>query len=229
MVKKLDKLQQTLAYQFSDPALARLALTHRSASASHNERLEFLGDSLLGFIIAEILHRENADASEGELSRMRASLVSKPALAAVARKLGIGEFLQLGSGELNSGGSERDSILADTVEALIAAIYLDGGMKPCRAFVISMHESKLSAGVKKGKLKDAKTRLQEYLQARGRALPKYEVVDISGAAHEQVFHVSCSLGSMGIDAMGSGPSKREAQQQAAMNILESIEATENKA
>ncbi len=140
MVKKLDKLQQTLAYQFSDPALARLALTHRSASASHNERLEFLGDSLLGFIIAEILHEQNADASEGELSRMRASLVSKPALAAVARKLGIGEFLRLGSGEMNSGGSDRDSILADTVEALIAAIYLDGGMKPCKAFVISMHE-----------------------------------------------------------------------------------------
>mgnify|MGYP003672521241 CR=1 FL=1 len=226
MVKKLEKLQQTLAYQFLDPALAQLALTHRSASASHNERLEFLGDSLLGFIIAEVLHEKYVDATEGELSRMRASLVSKPALAAVARRLGMGAFLQLGSGELSSGGSDRDSILADSVEALIAAIYLDGGMKPCKAFVISMHQNKLSADVKKAKRKDAKTRLQEFLQAHGRALPEYKVVDISGAAHEQIFHVSCSLESMDIDAEGSGSSKREAQQQAAEKILESIEATE---
>ncbi len=229
MVKKLDKLQQTLAYQFSDPALARLALTHRSASASHNERLEFLGDSLLGFIIAEMLHATHTDASEGELTIMRASLVSKPALAAVARRLGIGELLQLGSGELNSGGRDRDSILSDAIEALIAAIYLDGGMKPCKTFVVSMHETKLATGVKKAKQKDAKTRLQEYLQARGRVLPEYEVVEISGAAHEQIFHVSCKLVSMGIDAEGSGPSKREAQQQAAQKILESIEATDKSA
>lgn len=226
MVKKLEKLQQTLAYQFTDSDLARLALTHRSASASHNERLEFLGDSLLGFIVAEMLHEKNPDATEGELSRMRASLVSKPALAGVARRLGIGELLQLGSGESNSGGKDRDSILADSVEALIAAIYLDGGMEPCKAFVISMHEKKLSAGTKKAKQKDAKTRLQEYLQARGRALPEYEVVDICGAAHEQVFHVSCSLKSMGVYAEGSGTSKREAQQQAAEKTLESIEATQ---
>ncbi|MEX0962549.1 MAG: ribonuclease III [Pseudohongiellaceae bacterium] len=229
MVKKLDKLQQTLAYQFSDPDLARLALTHRSASSPHNERLEFLGDSLLGFIIAQILFERHPQATEGELSRMRASLVSKPALAAVARKLGLGEFLQLGSGESASGGADRDSILADSVEALIAAIYLDGGIKPCKAFVTGMNGSKLSSGVAAAKRKDAKTRLQEILQAQGKALPEYSVVTISGAAHEQVFHVSCQLESMGINAEGSGASKRLAQQEAAKKILDSIEVTENQA
>lgn len=225
MVKKLANLQESLSYKFSDPNLAQLALTHRSANASHNERLEFLGDSLLGFITAELLFENNPDATEGELSRMRASLVNKSALAAVARKLNLGEFLLLGSGEKNSGGSDRDSILADAVEALIAAIYLDGGMKPCKAFVVEMSGNKLAKGVAAAKRKDAKTRLQELLQARGESLPNYEVVEIAGAAHEQVFHVSCSLDSMRIDAVGTGPSKRLAEQQAAQKILDSIEAT----
>lgn len=227
MVKHLKSLQASLAYQFSDPELAQLALTHRSANASHNERLEFLGDSLLGFITAELLFENNPEATEGELSRMRASLVSKPALAAVARKLGLGEFLLLGSGEKNSGGSDRDSILADAVEALIAAIYLDGGMEPCKAFVAEISGSKLAKGVAAAKRKDAKTRLQELVQARGESLPNYEVVEISGAAHEQVFHVSCQLESMRVDAEGSGPSKRLAEQQAAKNVLDSIEAMKN--
>lgn len=229
MVKKLEKLQQRLGYEFSNPELARLALTHRSSNATHNERLEFLGDSLLGFVVAEMLHNEHRDATEGELSRMRASLVSKPALASVARRLDLGPHLLLSSGELNSGGADRDSILADAVEALIAAIYLDGGMTPCRAFVISMNKSKLSRGVKKAKQKDAKTRLQEFSQARGWALPKYKVLTTTGAAHEQVFHVSCSLEAMGIDAEGAGSSKREAQQQAAEKILQTIEATGDEA
>lgn len=224
MVKKLDTLEQTLAYQFSNPELAKLALTHRSANAEHNERLEFLGDSLLGFIVADLLFELNPGASEGELSRMRSSLVNKTALAAIARKLELGKFLQLGTGERNSGGKDRDSILADTVEALIAAIYLDGGMAPCKVFVIAINGSKLATKSGVTKQKDAKTRLQELLQAQGRKLPDYEVVEVAGAAHEQVFHVSCKLESLNIQAQGSGSSKREAEQAAAEKILDSIEA-----
>ena len=229
MVNKLENLQQSLAYQFSNPELAQLALTHRSANAAHNERLEFLGDSLLGFIVAQTLFTLNPQASEGELSRMRSALVNKNALAAAARNLGIGEYLQLGTGEANSGGRDRDSILADTVEALIAAIYLDGGIDACTTFVNRISESKLAGEAAATEQKDAKTRLQEFLQAQGKNLPKYEVVEISGAAHEQVFHISCRLESLGTEATGSGSSKREAEQQAAKNILDAIEATTRKA
>lgn len=224
MPNKIEHLQQSLAYQFSNPGLAQLALTHRSANAVHNERLEFLGDSLLGFIVAETLYTLNPQASEGELSRMRSALVNKHALATAARKLGIGEYLQLGTGEAKSGGRDRDSILADTIEALIAAIYLDGGIDACAEFVKKICESKLRIDAVATEQKDAKTRLQEFLQAQGKSLPKYEVVDISGAAHEQVFHVSCSLSSQGAEAKGSGSSKREAEQQAAMKLLDAIEA-----
>ena len=229
MVNKLENLQQSLAYQFSNPELAQLALTHRSANAAHNERLEFLGDSLLGFIVAQTLYTLYPQASEGELSRMRSALVNKNALAAAARSLGIGEYLQLGTGEANSGGSDRDSILADTVEALIAAIYLDGGIDACTTFVKKISESKLAGEAAATEQKDAKTRLQEFLQALGKNLPKYEVMEISGAAHEQVFHISCRLESLGTEAMGSGSSKREAEQQAAKKILDAIEATTKKA
>ena len=229
MVNKLANLQQSLAYQFSNPELAQLALTHRSANAAHNERLEFLGDSLLGFIVAETLFTLNPQASEGELSRMRSALVNKNALACAARNLGIGDYLQLGTGEANSGGSDRDSILADTVEALIAAIYLDGGLGACTTFVKKISESKLAIDAAATEQKDAKTRLQEFLQAQGKSLPEYQVVEISGPAHEQLFHISCSLKSLGTEATGSGSSKREAEQAAAKKILEAIEATTNQA
>jgi len=229
MVKNLENLQQFLAYQFSNPDLAQLALTHRSANTVHNERLEFLGDALLGFIVAETLFTLNPQATEGELSRMRSALVNKNALAAAARSLGIGEYLQLGTGEAKSGGSDRDSILADAVEALIAAIYLDGGIDACTIFVKKISESKLAIDAATTERKDAKTRLQEFLQAQGKNLPNYEVVEITGAAHEQVFHVSCRLESFGTESAGSGTSKREAEQQAATKILDAIEATTNKA
>ena len=212
MANKLENLQKSLAYQFSNPELAQLALTHRSANAEHNERLEFLGDALLGFIVAETLFTLNPQATEGELSRMRSALVNKSALAAAARSLGIGEY-----------------ILADTVEALIAAIYLDGGIGACTTFVKKISERKLAIDTATTERKDAKTRLQEFLQAQGKSLPKYEVVEITGAAHEQVFHVSCRLESFGTESAGSGTSKREAEQQAAMKILDTIEATKNKA
>jgi len=227
MVNKLESLQQSLAYQFSNPELAQLALTHRSANAVHNERLEFLGDSLLGFIVAETLFTLYPQASEGELSRMRSALVNKNALAAAARNLGLGEYLQLGAGEASSGGNNRDSILADTVEALIAAIYLDGGIDACTIFVKKISESKLAQDTAATEQKDAKTRLQEFLQAQRKNLPKYEVVEISGAAHKQVFHVRCALESLGTEATGSGASKREAEQQAATKILNAMEATTN--
>lgn len=230
MVKKLQNLQQSLDYQFSNPDLAQLALTHRSANARHNERLEFLGDSLLGFIVAETLFSLNPEASEGELSRMRSALVNKHALAAAARSLGLGDYLLLGSGEANSGGGDRDSILADALEALIAAIYLDGGMDACAAFVKKISESKLgleeTAATER---KDAKTRLQEFLQARGKNLPRYEIVEITGAAHEQVFHVSCKLLSFDTEAAGTGSSKREAEQQAAEKIMDALEAASDQA
>ncbi|GJM12441.1 MAG: ribonuclease 3 [Pseudohongiella sp.] len=224
MVKKLENLQQSLAYQFSNPELARLALTHRSANAAHNERLEFLGDSLLGFIVAKMLYARNPEASEGDLSRMRAALVNKNALAAAAREIGLGEHILLGTGEANSGGRDRDSILADAVEALIAAIFMDGGMKPCEAFVRKISERKLAQDTSKTKRKDAKTRLQEFLHARGSSLPSYEVVKTSGVAHAQVFHVGCRVESLGAEALGSGSSKREAEQAAAKKILDEIEA-----
>jgi len=227
MVNKLENLQLSLAYEFSNQELAYQALTHRSANAIHNERLEFLGDSLLGFIIAEALFTLNPQATEGELSRMRSALVNKQALAAVARNLDIGDYLRLGSGEANSGGRERDSILADTVEALIAAIYMDGGMNACTEFVKRISKSKLTQETAVTEQKDAKTRLQEFLQAQGKKLPKYEVEEITGAAHEQIFHVSCRLPSLNTQAKGSGSSKREAEQVAAMKILDAIETTAN--
>jgi len=227
MVSKLENLQESLAYQFSDPELAQLALTHRSANATHNERLEFLGDALLGFIVAQTLFALNPQASEGELSRMRSALVNKNALAAAARSLGIGEYLQLGTGEASSGGRDRDSILADAVEALIAAIYLDGGIDACTAFVKKISESKLAIDTAVTDQKDAKTRLQEFLQAQGKSLPKYQVVEITGAPHEQLFHIRCSLESQGTEAEGTGSSKREAEQAAAKKILDSIETAIN--
>lgn len=215
----LDRLQAQLDYDFSDPVPATLALTHRSASRRNNERLEFLGDALLDFVVAEMLYRRYPDASEGDLSRQRAAVVNKSALAKVGRGLDLGELLRLGTGESRSGGRQRDSILADTVEALIAAVYLDGGLEPCRAVV----EHLLGALVASPKLaesgKDFKTRLQELMQSRGLPLPQYLVVDITGEAHEQTFFVECSVESLAESARGSGASKRLAEQEAARLTL----------
>lgn len=222
MTDKLDRLQHKLDYQFSNPELARQALTHRSANKLNNERLEFLGDSLLGFIIAQALYEIHPQSTEGELSRMRASMVNKSALAEIAREMELGDFLLLGSGELKSGGMNRDSILADSVEALIAAIYLDGGMQVCSQIVRNLNEKNLNSHTGHRKQKDCKTRLQELMQARGRELPEYEITEVSGAAHQQVFHVSCKIDILNDAQMGSGGSKRDAEQQAAQKILEAL-------
>lgn len=215
----LSRLTTQIGYQFKDESLLRLALTHRSASASHNERLEFLGDSVLGFVVAEMLYTQQPYSSEGDLSRLRASMVSKPALAAHARSLRLGEHLGLGSGESKSGGRDRDSILADAIEAIIAAVYLDGGLAAATELVKRLSALVTTSGHKASAEKDSKTALQELLQARKSALPVYKVVAIDGAAHEQVFSVECQVEGLSESFEGSGDSKKEAEQSAAERAL----------
>jgi ribonuclease-3 len=201
------------------PALIEQALTHRSAGPLNNERLEFLGDALLGLIIAEALLERFPRASEGELSRRRATLVNKEALAGVARGLRLGDYLRLGSGELRTGGHARDSILADAFEALLGAIYLDQDFATARQVVLSVFDEPLSDGANRDAGKDPKTRLQEWLQARQLGLPDYEVIDIHGEQHAQRFSVRCRLAGDGREAVGDGSSRRRAEQQAAETML----------
>lgn len=220
-------LYPLLGYEFHDQELLRLALSHRSAGRENNERLEFLGDAILGFIISEYLYSELPRASEGDLSRYRASLVKKSTLAAVARGLRIGEYLILGAGELKSGGKRRESILADSVEAIISAIYQDGGLEACRRVVLHWYRDRLTVLEPGDTRKDAKTRLQEHLQGKRQALPVYEVIDISGRDHDQVFSVSCRVSSLSLETGGKGSSRREAEQQAARLALISLGAEHN--
>jgi ribonuclease-3 len=222
MSADLDKLQQLLSYQFADPQLAQQALTHRSAGRDNNERLEFLGDALLDFVIGEILYEQYPEAQEGELSRLRARMVNKSALAHIGRDLNLGNLVRLSSGEAKSGGKQRDSILADTVEALIAAVYLDGGLAPCKILVDRLTQSLQENYQQANDAKDAKTRLQEFLQASGHDLPRYKVTAIDGEAHDQVFHVQCHSSMLAEPTMGSGRSKRKAEQVAAQLALETL-------
>lgn len=215
----LDHLQERIEYVFSNQALLERAITHRSANKLNNERLEFLGDSLLGFVIAETLFERFPEAPEGDLSRMRANLVNKDALAVMAREIDLGAYMRLGTGELKSGGKRRDSILADAVEALIAAIYLDGGLVPCKHFVLKWGEQGLNQLQEQGEHKDCKTRLQEIMQAKGLPLPEYQVVDISGEAHDQTFTIQCGISLLKAAEQGTGKSKRLAEQAAAENVL----------
>ncbi|MDP6096494.1 MAG: ribonuclease III [Gammaproteobacteria bacterium] len=215
----LDHLQKRIKYVFSSQALIERAITHRSANKLNNERLEFLGDSLLGFIVAGVLMERFPDASEGDLSRMRSNLVNKDALADIAREIDLGAYIRLGTGELKSGGKRRNSILADAVEALIAAIYLDGGLAPCKEFVLQWGEPGLNELTRQGEHKDCKTRLQELLQAKGLPLPEYQVAEISGEAHDQTFTVQCSISLLDTPEQGAGKSKRLAEQEAAEKVL----------
>lgn len=223
MTNNPDNLQQSLTYTFTNPELLKQALTHRSFGKINNERFEFLGDSLLGFVVAELLYQEYPDAAEGELSRMRASLVNKSALAGLARELEIGEYLSLGSGERNSGGAERDSILSDAIEAIIAAIYLDGGIEACKKQVRNWAFELIRTQNMVQESKDAKTQLQELMQAKGLPLPDYEVIKIEGVAHDQMFTVSCSIAMVKQAEQGTGRSKRSAEQMAAANMLKNSE------
>lgn len=223
MVMNIEKLQQSLDYEFSDLDLAKLALTHRSADKINYERLEFLGDSLLGYVVTENLFENFPKATEGELSRMRSTLVNKATLADIARELNLGNFLRLGSGENKSGGSDRDSILADVVEALIAAIYLDAGLQECRKVVNVWMDQQLAKSVVERQSKDAKTQLQELMQASGLELPEYSILRIVGKAHEQKFYVECRIKGVTQAQTGSGPSKRNAEQGAAKKMLHELE------
>lgn len=204
---------------FSDPELRRRALTHRSAGARNNERLEFLGDALVNLIIAEALFTRFPRADEGSLTRARAQLVREESLAQVARELELGDQLELGPGELKSGGFRRDSILADAVEALIGAIYLDAGFDTCRTRVLAWFEQRLVEMPDGVPEKDPKTRLQEWLQGKGFALPEYRLLRSEGDDHEKIFHVACVTSTPPCEAEGDGSSRRQAEQRAALAVL----------
>jgi ribonuclease III len=220
----LDWLAARLGWRTDDGALIARALTHRSAGGADNERLEFLGDAVLSFVVAELLYRAFGDSPEGELSRYRAALVSGETLADVAETLDIGERLRLGPGELRSGGFRRRSILADAFEALLGAIYLDGGLDAARAVIERLWRPRLESLRAAPPPKDPKTRLQEYLQARSLGLPAYQVESITGEPHEQQFAVRCTVGALGASAEGRGTSRRRAEQLAAERVLESLES-----
>ena len=217
----------SLTYRFRDPDLRTRALSHRSVGAANNERLEFLGDGLVNLLVAEMLFEHYPKADEGELTRRRSHLVSEPALAALARDLELGDALHLGAGELKSGGFRRDSILADAFEALIAAIYLDGGWEACRGIVRELFAERVaSAGAQTGK--DPKTRLQEFLQSRGEPLPVYTLVAAIGADHAKTFEVECEIASLQLRTTGRGVSRRAAEQAAAGAALEQLEQAHGK-
>ena len=213
-----------LSHSFRDPELLRLALTHRSAGRPNNERLEFLGDALVNLVVAELLYETHPRADEGELSRLRAQQVSGAALAARARSMGLGDDLLLGPGELKSGGFRRDSILADAFEALVAAVYLDGGYDACRDFLRALFRDDVEAGGRAEK--DAKTRLQEWLQAQGHPLPHYELLATRGEEHARSFDVACVLDEPRQARFeGSGGSRRAAEQVAAQAALDALAAS----
>lgn len=215
------RLCAALGYAFHRPEGLEEALTHRSASAHNNERLEFLGDALLNLIVAEYLFQHYPKASEGELSRLRASLVKGETLADLARELKLGDWLRMGPGELKSGGYRRESILSDTLEAIIGAVYLDGGFGACRDLVLHLYQNWLARLSSASELKDPKTRLQEYLQARQRPLPVYNVLEIRGEPHTQSFTVECVVVELRTIAIGN--SRRKAEQEAARLLLEQIQ------
>jgi len=217
-----DDFEQTLGHRFSDPELLRTALTHRSQSAKNNERLEFLGDSLLNCIIADELFRRFPQLAEGELSRLRAVMVRQQTLFERADALQVGERLQLGEGELRSGGKQRPSILADALEAIIGAVYLDGGFDSARRVVLRIFESALADANPTVLSKDAKTQLQELLQGRRIGLPRYTIVATEGEAHRQRFRVECSVEQLDIRTLGEGASRRAAEQHAAELALQQV-------
>ncbi|MBT8438182.1 MAG: ribonuclease III [Gammaproteobacteria bacterium] len=218
----LTSLCHLLEYTFEDESLLVQALTHRSAASVNNERLEFLGDGILNFVIAARLFEQYPDMQEGDLSRLRASLVNKDSLADIARSLQLGEYIKLGSGELKSGGRRRDSILADAVESILGAVFLDSGFDTCRRLVLHLYADKLQNIPDVNALKDAKTRLQELLQSRKYPLPVYNVVDVSGKAHNQVFTVECVIEKLGCITTATGGSRRKAEQIAAELAIEEV-------
>ncbi len=221
----LDELQSRLHYVFADVGLLERALTHRSFSSDHNERLEFLGDSVLGLAVAHMLFEALAGQPEGDLSRVRAQLVRQDSLHQLALDLGLPALLRLGEGEMRSGGQRRPSILADALEAIIGAVYLDGGHVAANALVRRLFDRVEISPAMSAAAKDAKTALQEWLQGRRMALPQYDVVQVLGAAHRQTFEVSCTVAALGLTQLGQGASRRAAEQAAAAAMLQSLQPT----
>ena len=225
MSTEIQRLTQCLLTPFHDQDLLTLAVTHRSFNGSqNNERLEFLGDSILNFIIGEALFKKFPKAKEGQLSRLRAKLVKGTTLTKVAKHIDLGPFLLLGPGEMKSGGARRDSILADAVEAIIGAIFLDAGMDQAKQQVLSWFQPLLADLSLEDTVKDNKTRLQEYLQGQKLALPTYNILDVSGKSHNQHFVVECVIEQLALSAEGKGQSRRVAEQMAAGEILQHIQS-----
>lgn len=217
-----DELSQKLEYDFKQSDLLKIALTHRSKGDDNNERLEFLGDAVINFVIAEILYHRFPTASEGDLSRWRAALVNRDALAQLAMQFDLGRYLLLGQGEMRSGGAERPSILSCAMEAVIGAVYLDSGYTVARTCIEHWYQSQLQALSSASSHKDAKTLLQEYLQSKRASLPVYAVETIEGEAHQQRFTVSCSVEDLKRKTMGTGTSRRRAEQDAAQVMLDEL-------
>ncbi len=223
MREPLEHLSRKIGYEFSDIAVFDEALTHKSAGGVNNERLEFLGDSILGFVVADVLFNKLGSADEGDMSRLRSSLVKGVTLAEIARELELGDYLHLGPGELRSGGQSRNSILADALEAVIAAVYLDGGLEAARQVITRIYQDRFDHIATRKNLKDPKTRLQEYLQAKHYKLPEYSVLEVTGEQHNQHFIVKCDVDDIKLQTIADGSSRRKAEQKAAENILFALE------
>ena len=223
MASSAKQLQERLQYTFSDQQLLVLALSHRSRGSQNNERLEFLGDAVLGLTISNFLYRRFSHASEGDLSRIRSQIVRAESLAEIARSLELGPELLLGQGEMKSGGQRRDSILGDTVEALVGAIYLDGGILSAERCILSWFSEQLNAVALDVPVKDPKTALQEWLQGRGRALPEYQLVKTEGEDHSRLYTMSCIIDELKSAATATASSRRRAEQLVAEKILKELE------
>lgn len=225
-MNEISKVSQIFDYRFKNEKLLALALTHRSKGADNNERLEFLGDSVLGMVISSELFNRFPNEKEGVLTRLRSSLVKGETLSEIAAELKLGEYIQLGSGELKSGGYRRASTLADVVEAILGAVYLDScadyGIKRVEQIILKIFDSRLNNCEPGGVLKDPKTRLQEYLQSKNLAVPTYSIVSITGKEHQQSFKVSCDIEGFSTQAVAHGTSRRKAEQAAAEKALDSI-------
>lgn len=223
MKSDIESLYEKLNYRFKNPELLEDALSHRSFRGNkNNERLEYLGDAVLNFVIAAALFRQNIKAREGELSRLRANLVRGETLTDLAKEFELGKYLRLGAGELKTGGAQRKSILADGMEAVVGAIYLDGGFQACETCILRWYAHRLENVETIPDLKDPKTQLQEYLQAKKLALPVYTILALEGPAHQQSFKVECQIQGLPNKAIGLGSSRRRAEQKAAEKILEEL-------
>ncbi|HEY0634854.1 MAG TPA: ribonuclease III [Gammaproteobacteria bacterium] len=222
MKPSIDRLQRGLGYHFTDEGMLHAALTHRSAGRDNNERLEFLGDAILSYVISDELFRRFPRADEGRLSRLRATLVRGDTLAIIARDLALGDYLHLGTGEMKSGGFRRESILADAFEAIIGAIFLDAGIDAAQTFILRHLGPRLAEADSTSSLKDPKTRLQEFLQSRHRPLPSYEVILVEGEEHAQSFRVACHVEGIAEPLQGVGNSRRKAEQMAAEEALKKL-------